>query len=140
VSGGRYDNLASEFTDQKLPGVGVSIGLSRLMDLLLSENLVDASQKSPTQVLITVYDESERPGLNQKAHELRALGVPTEVFYKAPKLGKQIEYAEAKGIRYVLFVDGQTGEMRIKDITSKEQTTIASLNEWVTSTRGARRG
>lgn len=140
VSGGRYDNLASEFTDQKLPGVGVSIGVSRLMDLLLSENLVETSQKSPTEVLITVYDESERPSLNQKAQELRALGVPTEVFYKAPKLGKQIEYAEAKGIRYVLFVDGQTQEMRVKDLTTKEQVAISSLKEWVTSRQGAHCG
>ena len=140
VSGGRYDDLASEFTDQKLPGVGVSIGLSRLMELAFTENLVPTTQKSPTEVLVTVYDESDRPHLNVVAQELRSLGVPTEVFYKAPKLGKQIEYAESKGVRYVLFVDSGTRQIQIKDIVTKEQGTVSSLKEWAQSVRVARHG
>jgi len=140
VSGGRYDDLASEFTDQKLPGVGVSIGLSRLMELAFTENLIPTTQKSPTEVLVTVYDESERPHLNTVAQELRSLGVPTEVFFKAPKLGKQIEYAESKGIRYVLFVDSGTRQIQIKDIVTKEQVTVSSLKEWTQSVRVARHG
>lgn len=130
ISGGRYDDLASEFTDQKLPGVGVSIGLSRLMELAFSEGLIDTSRKSPTVALITVYNESERATLNQIAQELRDCGVATEVFYKAPKLGKQIEYAEAKGIRYVLFVDATTKQIQVKDLRTKEQTSIVSTREW----------
>jgi histidyl-tRNA synthetase len=59
--------------------------------------------------------------------------VPTEVFYKCPKLGKQIEYAEAKGIRYVAFVDATTRAIQIKDIVSKEQVAVSSLPEWVRS-------
>jgi histidyl-tRNA synthetase len=140
VSGGRYDDLASEFTDQKLPGVGVSIGLSRLMELAFTESLVPTTQKSPTEVLVTVYDESDRPHLNAVAQELRSLGVPTEVFYKAPKLGKQIEYAESKGIRYVLFVDSGTRQIQIKDIVTKEQAAVSSLKEWAQSVRVARHG
>jgi histidyl-tRNA synthetase len=135
VSGGRYENLASEFTDQKLPGVGVSIGLSRLMELAFTEKLIPASRKSPTEVLITVYDEGDRPYLNTVAQELRGLGVATEVFYKCPKLGKQIEYAEAKGIRYVAFVDATTRAVQIKDIVSKEQVAVSSLSEWVRTVR-----
>jgi histidyl-tRNA synthetase len=135
ISGGRYDDLASEFTDQKLPGVGVSIGLSRLMELAFTESLVATERKSPTEVLVTVYDEGDRPHLNAVAQELRSLGVPTEVFFKCPKLGKQIEYAEAKGIRYVAFVDSTTRAIQIKDIVSKEQVGVSSLAEWVHSTR-----
>lgn len=135
VSGGRYENLASEFTDQKLPGVGVSIGLSRLMEIAFSQNLIATARKSPTEVLITVYDEGDRPHLNTVAQELRSLGVATEVFYKCPKLGKQIEYAEAKGIRYVAFVDATTRAIQIKDIVSKEQVAVSSLSEWVRTVR-----
>ena len=140
ISGGRYEDLASEFTDQKLPGVGVSIGLSRLMELAFSENLLSTTQKSPTEVLVTVYDESDRPHLNTVAHELRSFGVPTEVFYKAPKLGKQIEYAESKGVRYVLFVDSTTRQIQIKDIVTKEQVAVSSLKDWAESVRVARHG
>lgn len=130
ISGGRYDNLASEFADQKLPGVGVSIGLTRLMELLFSENLVDTSKKSPSLVLVTVYSEQDRAHCNRIAHELRSYGVASEVYYKAPKLGKQIEYAEQRGIRYVLFIDGVTRAMQIKDLLTKEQVAVTSLAEW----------
>lgn len=140
VSGGRYENLASEFTSEKLPGVGVSIGLSRLMELAFSANLVATAQKATTEVLVTVYDEGDRPRLNAIAQELRSLGVRAEVFYKSPKLGKQIEYAEAKGIRYVLFEDSGTRQIQVKDIVTKEQVAVSSLKDWANSTRVARHG
>ncbi len=132
-SGGRYEDLASEFTTQKLPGVGVSIGLSRIMDLALSEGLVPTGRKSPTQAVVTVYSEESRKACNEVAHTLRQAGLPTEVFYKSPKLGKQIEYAEAKGARYVLFVDGATREVQAKDLVTKEQSAVADLAAWARS-------
>lgn len=132
-SGGRYDDLASEFTTQKLPGVGVSIGLSRIMDLALSEGLVPTDRKSPTQAVVTVYSEEGRKACNDVAHALRQAGLPTEVFYKSPKLGKQIEYAEAKGARYVLFVDSATREVQVKDLVTKEQAAVADLAAWAKS-------
>lgn len=130
VAGGRYDNLASEFTDQKLPGVGVSIGLSRLMELLISEGLVNTTQKSPSIALVTVFSESDRVACNQLAHELRSHGVSTEVFYKSPKLGKQIEYAEQKGMRYVFFIDSVSRQAQVKDLTTKEQIPVPSIADW----------
>jgi len=133
VSGGRYDNLASEFTDQKFPGVGVSIGLSRLMEFLFSEGLIETKRISPSQALVTVYDESDRVFCNSVAHQLRSGGVPTEVYFKAPKLGKQIEYAEAKGMRYVFFIDSSTRQIKVKDLLTKEQREIASIGEWLSS-------
>lgn len=132
-SGGRYDDLASEFTTQKLPGVGVSVGLSRIMDLALSEGLVSTEKKSPTQVVVSVYSEEGRKACNDVAHTLRQCGLSTEVFYKSPKLGKQIEYAEAKGARYVLFIDSTTGEIQAKDLVTKEQVKVADLKAWAES-------
>jgi histidyl-tRNA synthetase len=136
IAGGRYDNLAEEFSDQKLPGVGVSLGLSRFMELLFSEGLIDTSQKTTSHILISVYSESDRPVCNSVAHELRLLGIATEVFYKSPKLGKQIEYAEGRGVRYVLFIDSATREMKVKDLITKEQALVTSLAELATQIRG----
>jgi histidyl-tRNA synthetase len=79
-----------------------------------------------------VYSEADRPFLNELAQELRGHGVPTEVFFKAPKLGKQIEYAEAKGIRYVLFVDAEK-KIQAKDLATKEQVAVSSLSMWAES-------
>jgi len=133
ISGGRYDDLASEFTDQKLPGVGVSIGLSRFMELLFSEKLIDTTKKSPSQVLVTVYSEDDRPHCNRIAHELRSCGVATEVYYKAPKLGKQIEYAEQRGMRHVMFIDSASKALQVKDLVTKEQKPVDSITEWARS-------
>ncbi len=130
VAGGRYENLAGDFCDQKLPGVGVSLGLSRLMELAMSEKLVDTTRKSPTQALVTVLSENDRVLSNEVAQELRNAGLPTEVFYRSPKLGKQIDYADAKGIRYVLFVDSSTREVQVKDLVTKEQVVVPSLDAW----------
>jgi histidyl-tRNA synthetase len=135
ISGGRYDNLASEFTEQRLPGVGVSIGLTRFMELLFSEGLIDTSKKTPSVALVTVYSEADRARCNQLARELRAAGMPSEVYYKAPKLGKQIEYAEQRGIRYVVFSESAGAEIRIKDLGTKEQFTTNSLAEWARDAR-----
>ncbi len=134
VSGGRYDNLASEFTDQKLPGVGGSIGLTRLLDLAFSHNLLDTTKRSPSRALVTVYSEDDRVKCNEIASQLRSCGVPTEVFFRAPKLGKQIEYAEAKGMRYVFFLDSSTGALKVKDLVTKEQTDVVDVAAWFAST------
>jgi histidyl-tRNA synthetase len=130
VAGGRYENLAGDFCDQKLPGVGVSLGLSRLMELVVSEKLVDTTRKSPTRALVTVLSEDDRVLSNEVAQELRNAGVPTEVFYRSPKLGKQIDYADAKGIQYVLFVDPSTREVKVKDLVTKEQVVVPSIAAW----------
>jgi histidyl-tRNA synthetase len=135
AAGGRYDELASEFTNEKLPGVGASIGLTRLMELAFSQGLVDLKRRSPTVALVAVYDETDRMECTRIADILRSCGLPTEVYFKSPKLGKQIEYAEAKGVRFVLFVDVQGSTIQVKDLVTKEQTPISSLQEWAHGVR-----
>lgn len=130
AAGGRYDDLASEFTNEKLPGVGASIGLSRVMELAFSNGLVAANKRSPSEVLVAVYSEGDRVACNKLADRFRAAGKNTEVFFKSPKLGKQIEYAEAKGMRYVVFYDASTQEIQIKDLVTKEQLKIESVEKW----------
>lgn len=129
-SGGRYDDLASEFINKKLPGVGASIGITRLMDFALRNKLLDISVKSLTPALVAVYSENQRKDCIGLAAQLRAQGVGTEVYFKSPKLGKQIEYAESKGIQYVFFLDEQTKEIQVKDLRLKEQKKVDDIQLW----------
>ena len=128
--GGRYEDLASEFTNKKLPGVGGSIGLSRLMSLIFDKNLIPCTDKSPSQVLIAVFSEEQRLGCNVAAAALREVGVATEVYFKSPKLGKQIDYAAKRGIRYIVFIDPQSGQTEVKDLQAQTQEKVADLGEW----------
>ncbi|MEU9506319.1 histidine--tRNA ligase [Micromonospora sp. NPDC048170] len=127
-SGGRYDNLASAGTT-RFPGVGISIGVTRLLGLLFGAGALSVSRDVPTCVLVAVTAEEQRGASNRVAEALRRRGVPTEVSPSAAKFGKQIRYAERRGIPYVWFpgVDGAADE--VKDIRSGEQTPAAA-GEW----------
>ncbi|SCL73818.1 histidine--tRNA ligase [Micromonospora peucetia] len=127
-SGGRYDNLASAGAT-RFPGVGISIGVTRLLGLLFGAGALSVSRDVPTCVLVAVTGEEQRAASNQVADALRRRGVPTEVSPSAAKFGKQIRYAERRGIPYVWFpgVDGAADE--VKDIRSGEQA-AAAAGEW----------
>ena len=125
-SGGRYDTLASDGS-QTYPGVGLSIGVSRLVSRLLSAGLVRATRSVPTAVLVAVTSEERRSRSDAVAAALRARGVPTEVAPSAAKFGKQIKHADRRGIPFVWFVgdetdDGAPAQDEVKDIRSGEQT------------------
>ena len=113
-SGGRYDNLASQ-GNRKYPGVGLSIGLSRLVSYMLHTAGAHASRVSPAAVLVAVWNEEDRPAANRIANQLRARGIATDVAPTAAKLGKQIKYADKLGIPYVWFpataAEGAEGEI-----------------------------
>jgi histidyl-tRNA synthetase len=144
-SGGRYDNLASAGTD-RYPGVGISLGVSRLMGLLLGREALTASRSVPTCVLVAVVREETREHSNRIAAALRRRGVPAEVSPSAAKFGKQIRYAERRGIPYVWFPDparpaggeagsgaggtGAGGHGEVKDIRSGTQVP-ADPGEWL---------
>ena len=117
-SGGRYDALASDGR-ATYPGVGISLGVSRLMGVLLGRGLAHSTRSVPTCVLIAVADEASRAGSDTVAAALRARGIPTEVAPRADKFGKQIRYADRRGIPYVWF-PGEVGDS-IKDIRTGDQ-------------------
>ena len=114
-SGGRYDNLAAG-ARQPLPGVGISIGVSRIMGRLFGQGLLPASRKTPTQVLVARLDGG---GTGTVVRALRERGIPAEAYHEPAKLGKQLGYADAKGIPYVWlpFEDGHV----VRDMASGEQ-------------------
>jgi histidyl-tRNA synthetase len=115
-SGGRYDNLATAGAD-RFPGVGISIGVSRMLGLLFGAGALAASRQVPTCVLVAVPDEDSRPACERVAASLRGRGIATEVAPGAQKYGKQIRFAERRGIPYVWFLDAG----QVRDIRSGEQ-------------------
>ncbi|GAA1752644.1 histidine--tRNA ligase [Luedemannella helvata] len=125
-SGGRYDNLASSGTD-RFPGVGISIGVTRIMGLLLGKGALGISRSVPTCVLVALPAEQRRADCDRVAAALRKRGIATEVSPTAAKYGKQIRYAERRGIPFVWF-PGEDGH-EVKDIRSGEQG-AASPDTW----------
>jgi histidyl-tRNA synthetase len=118
-SGGRYDNLASEGAD-RYPGVGISVGVSRLLGVLFGAQALTVSRSVPTCVVVAVPAEADRPACDRLAAVLRRRGIPTEVSPSAAKYGKQIRYAERRGIPYVWFPAAGGGD-EVKDIRTGEQ-------------------
>ena len=118
-SGGRYDALASD-GKSTYPGVGISLGVSRLMGVLVGRGVVTASRSVPTCVLVAVTDEATRSESEAVAQALRGRGINTEVAPKADKFGKQIRYADRRGIPFVWFPDSADAHS-VKDIRSGDQ-------------------
>lgn len=127
-SGGRYDRLAED-NRHSYPGVGLSIGLSRLVSRLLSADLARPSRPVPTCVLVAVSDEASRGASEAVARTLRGRGVPCEVAPTAAKLGKQIRYADRRGIPFVWFPGPDGAEDEVKDIRTGDQA-AASAGSW----------
>ncbi|WP_433532550.1 histidine--tRNA ligase [Micromonospora sp. CA-263727] len=127
-SGGRYDNLASAGA-ARFPGVGISIGVTRLLGLLFGAGALSVSRDVPTCVLVAVTSEESRATSNRVAEGLRSRGIPTEVSPSAAKFGKQIRYAERRGIPYVWFPGPDGAADEVKDIRSGEQV-VAAAGEW----------
>ena len=125
-SGGRYDSLA---TDGKTtyPGVGISLGVSRMLVPLLSSGRLTASRSVPSAVMVALVDEVSGPQRDDIAIRLRARGIPTEVAPAPQRFGKQIRTAERRGIPFVWFPgapgDGDTEGRpdQVKDIRSGDQ-------------------
>ncbi|NMN00354.1 histidine--tRNA ligase [Bifidobacterium sp. DSM 109958] len=135
-SGGRYDNLASQ-GNRKYPGVGLSIGLSRLVSYMLHTAGAHASRVSPAAVLVAVWNEDERTASNRIADALRARGIAADVAPTAAKLGKQIKYADKLGIPYVWFPGQDGAGDEVKNIVSGDQNP-ADATSWRPDTVVAR--
>lgn len=140
-SGGRYDNLASQGS-KRYPGVGLSIGLSRLVSYMLHTAGAHASRISPAAVMVAVWNEDDRPAANAIANQLRSRGIAADVAPTAAKLGKQIKYADKLGIPYMWFPaaaseDGEAKGDEVKNIITGDQCP-ADAKSWEPDTVYAR--
>ncbi|NID14000.1 histidine--tRNA ligase [Luteibacter yeojuensis] len=122
-SGGRYENLAGQYTKSHLPGVGISIGLTRLYWQLRDAGLVSTAE-STVDALVTQMDAAQMPTYLAVAGELRNAGIATEVVLEGGKLGKQFKYADRAGIRFVLVIGEDEiakGVVTVKDLRREDQ-------------------
>jgi histidyl-tRNA synthetase len=127
-SGGRYDSLASDGRTT-YPGVGISLGVTRLLMPLFGQGILAGSRPVPSAVLVALPGEDDRATCDQVAQALRARGIATEVAASAQKYGKQIRYAERRGIPFVWFpATGETAH-EVKDIRSGDQV-VADPATW----------
>lgn len=126
-SGGRYDELASNYTKQSLPGVGISIGLSRLFYQLNEAGVIHSDGKcTPTDILFIPMDGTVNYTL-AKATEFRNAGYHVEVYMNDGKMSKKLTYANKLGIPFVAIIGSdemQSGKFKLKDMSTGEQTEI----------------
>jgi histidyl-tRNA synthetase len=127
-SGGRYDNLASLYTKQVLPGVGASLGVDRLLAAM--EELKHpwlSGVSTPAQVLVIQFDAARLGDYQRAARELRAAGIATEVYPEAKKLGQQFQYADKRGFRLALIAGSEEfakGVWKVKDLAKREEVSV----------------
>lgn len=136
-SGGRYDNLAEYYTNKQLPGVGISIGLTRLFFVLEDQKyLNDDLLTSPADVLVLPMTEDLSPAI-ALATQLREAGIRTQLYTENKKFKQKIGYADKLGIPYVVFLgedEVKAGKAAVKDMATGEQLT-QSVDEAVARIR-----
>ena len=122
-SGGRYENLAEYYTEKKLPGVGISIGLTRLFYQLNELELIQAQKSSMAEVLVIPMLEDMKEPI-KLASELRNIGIPTEIYLNNKKLKSKMKYADKLQIPYVIVIgedEIKAKKIKIKNMKSGEE-------------------
>lgn len=127
-SGGRYDDLASYFTDTRLPGVGISIGLTRLFSKLKDAGLLQRLARTPAEVLVTTMDPQSLDKYLKMAGRLRETGINTEVYLESAKIDKQLAYANKKGFRVALIAGERefaNNLVQVKNLATRDAHDVA---------------
>lgn len=129
-SGGRYDDLASNYINKNLPGVGISIGFSRLFDHVRQSARLPQYGVSPADIMVVLPSEEQRAVAAETAQTLRARGYNVEMFHAPSKIKRQMAYAEKKGIAYVWFPPFEDGAIHeVKDMQNGQQAE-ATPEQW----------
>ena len=126
-SGGRYDDLANLYTKQKLPGIGASLGLDRLLTAMQKLEMIPKSRTS-ADLLIVYFDKDRMSDYLSIASKIRAAGLGVELYPEPKKMGQQLKYADRQGFRAALIAGGnefENSQVQIKWLQSKEQAEVA---------------
>ena len=132
-SGGRYDDLASHYTNTSLPGVGISIGLTRLFSKLREiPGLIKADRQSPANVVVMPISDEQSEYAIAVAATLRSTNIPTMLYTESDKLGKKLRYADRMGFEHVIVigsseVDGSTVSLKRMSAGTTERVSLDSL-------------
>ena len=130
VAGGRYADLAGSYINKNLPGVGVSLGITRLFSLLMETGQLQPGPRSPAQVLVVLWSEETRAETEALAATLRSRGINTEMYHAPQKISRQLSYAEKKGIPNVWFPPQEGAQNHeVKNMVTGEQA-VASADTW----------
>jgi histidyl-tRNA synthetase len=136
AGGGRFDDLASTFTKLKLPGVGGSIGLSRLFDAACKSGLIKLEARSEAQVFVGFRTPEQKPLAQAVARALRERGVRTDLYAgKASGVGKQLAYAGKKGLPVAVMAMDEASIV-VRDLLKSEQKDVPALDDAVAATLG----
>jgi histidyl-tRNA synthetase len=115
--GGRYDNLVGSLINRRLPGIGISIGLTRIFWKMQKEGRIAAPRKSPTDVLVLFPRGGVYAEVAATARALRSRGLKVEMYHEDRKIDAQFKYATDKGIPYVWFLPAEAGAAhKVKDL------------------------
>lgn len=130
-AGGRYDNLVGSYSRQKLPGVGISIGFSRIFSKLVKEGRIEIGAKCPTHIMVACLPGTPRSDVTTTARSLRDRGYKVEMYHEEKSLKAQMKYASRKGIPFVWFpANAEQENHEVKDMDSGEQS-VVDLDTWV---------
>lgn len=133
-SGGRYDELASNYTKQSLPGVGISIGLSRLFyQLSVAGILKDEGRMTPSEILFVPMSGAVGYTI-ERAAEFRRAGIPCETYLNEGKMGKKFGYADKLGIPYVAVIgedEANDNAYTLKNMKTGEQVTLHTVEDYL---------
>ena len=126
-SGGRYDNLADYYTDQKLPGIGISIGLTRLFYQLKENGLVKSNAGSLAKVIVIPMGEDDMNEAIAVAAKVRGEGIPADVYYQQKGMKQKMKYAARLGIPYAAIIgesERAASSVMLKNMATGEQESV----------------
>lgn len=127
-SGGRYDDLASHYTKTSLPGVGISIGLSRLFYKLRESGVIKPQAMSPAKLVVMPLSDAQIPASLVAASELRKAGVSTMLYSEPNPIKKKMRYADRMGFNWVVLIgerEAEAGTVSVKNMLTGESETVA---------------
>lgn len=130
-SGGRYEELVGMFISEKMPGVGISIGLTRLMSRLLKAGIIQKFSATPAEVMVVNMQEDLMPIYLEISQKLRRQGINTITSFESKALGKQLQQADKRGIRFCVIIGSEEAASQkcsLKDLSSGEQVKVSFEN------------
>ena len=131
-SGGRYDNLTGYYTDKKLPGIGISIGLTRLFSQLRDNGLIATGAGTVAEVLVVPMDKETLPYAVSVAAKFREAGIPSDVYYGEKGMKQKMKYAGRSGFPYAAVIGAnemESGTLALKDMLGKNGQRTVSVEE-----------
>jgi histidyl-tRNA synthetase len=141
--GGRYDNLVGIFSEQAIPACGFSLGLERMLVVMAERGMFPSSLAfSPADVMVAMFDAALGGHALRIAGQLRSAGLRALVYPDAERVGKQIKYADARGIPFVALIgedEARTGTVTVKDLRTQTQQTYDQAAAGAAILEGLRR-